>query len=118
MWKTETTTGWKNSVLDFGTQHPDEAAFLLRNLAHYLAQLKVSKNHKLIETSYLHRHESGIVSIDQNGMEDGLEDSRLYVFPDESTCTLYLLCMGKASEKDSDMEYCKHFIFYLVNERT
>ncbi|MFZ0828693.1 MAG: hypothetical protein WAO02_14840 [Verrucomicrobiia bacterium] len=117
MWKIDTTSGWKNSYLDFETQHPEETAHLLRNLAHYTAQLKISKNHKALEALYLQRRESGIVTIDQKGMEDGLMDCRIYAFPDESNKTLYLLCVGKETEKDSDMEYCKNFLFYLANER-
>jgi len=118
MWKIETTAGWKNSTLEFGAQYPNELAALLRNLMHYLAQLKAAKSHKRIEALYLEFRESGIVSINQSGMEDGLANSRLYVFPDESTRTLYLLCIGTEANKDSDLEYCKEFIFYLVNERT
>lgn len=117
MWKIETTAGWKNSALHFGAQYPEEMAALLRNLTHYLAQLKAAKSHKHVQALYLEFRESGIVSINQNGMEDGLVNSRMYVFPDESTRILYLLCVGAETKKDSDLEYCKEFIFYLVNER-
>jgi hypothetical protein len=117
MWKTEPTTGWQSSAVDFSHQNPKEMPYILKNLAHFLAQLRVAINHKSIEALYLHRFESGIVAIDQNGIEDGLTDSFLYAFPDDATRILFLLCVGKASDKDADMEYCKRFVFYLVNER-
>ena len=118
MWKAEPTTGWQYSAIEFSEHNPKEMPYLLKNLSHYLAQLRASKSHKTIEALYLHKLESGIMAIDQNGIEDGLTDSLLYVFPDESTRTLFLLCIGKASQKNSDMEYCRNFVFYLVNERT
>jgi hypothetical protein len=118
MWKIETTSGWKNSTLDFSAQRPNELAALLRNLSHYFALLRFARNHKTIEASYLEFLESGIVSINQNGIESGLADCRLYVFPDETSRTLYLLCVGNETDKNSDLEYFKQFLFYLVNART
>ena len=60
---------------------------------------------------------SAIYSINNLGIEDGPETILAYVYPDEQTRTLYLLCLGQAEEKDSDMEYCKTAVLSLVNNR-
>src|SRR2546426_123729 len=118
MWRTEPTSGWQLSALNFSQTNPKEMAALVRNLRHYLAQLNVSRNHKSIEALYLHNEVSSIVSLNQKGMEDDLEDSRLYLFPDESRRILYLLCVGKEATRNADMEFCKMATLYIVNERT
>jgi hypothetical protein len=115
MWKMKPTTGWQYSATDFQDRQPAEMAMLLRNLSHYFAQLQVAKSHKSIEALYLLRAESGIVLISQSGLETNLVDSYAYAFPNEAEKTLYLLNVGKASDKNADMEYCKNFVFYLAN---
>jgi hypothetical protein len=114
MWRMEPTNGWQLSALGFQQTNPAEIAHLLRNLSHYMAQLRVCKSHKSIEALYLHNEVSSVVSIDQGGLEDGLVESRVYAFPDESKRILYLLCVGKASEKNADMEYCKTAVLDIV----
>lgn len=108
MWRAESTDGWRYDAIRFSEENPNEFAALFRNLHHFLGQLKASKSSKSVEAAYLHREVSAIVAIDQTGLEDGLEDCRLYTFPDDSKRTLYLLAIGKVGSKDADMEYCKN----------
>ncbi len=113
----EPTYGWQNSALQYYHSSADDVAFLLRNLAHYLAQLKVAKNHKSIEALYLSREVSAVVSINTSGMSSTVGNLIAYVFPDEKQRVLYLLCIGKVGDKNSDMEYCKNAVISIVNER-
>ena len=108
MWSTETTDGWRYDAIRFSEENPTEFAALMRNLHHFLKQLKASRSSKPVECAYLHREESAVVAIDQTGMEDGLADCRLYTLPDDSRRILYLLAIGKVDSKDADMEYCKN----------
>lgn len=101
----------------YSGSNADEVAFLLKNLAHYLAQLKVAKNHKSIEALYLCREVSAVVSINTSGMSNTIGNLLAYVFPDEKQRVLYLLCIGKVTDKDSDIEYCKTAVISIVNER-
>jgi hypothetical protein len=113
----EPTYGWQNSAQMYSNISADEVAFLLRNLAHYFAQLKVAKNHKSIEALYLYREISAVVSINTSGISNTVGNLIAYVFPDEKQRVLYLLCIGKVNDKDSDMEYCKSAVISIVNER-
>ncbi len=113
MWRVESTTGWRYDAMKFLEDNQDELAALMRNLHHFLKQLKASKSSKTVEASYLHREVSAIVAIDQAGLEDGLKDCRLYTFPDDSKRILYLLAIGKVGSKDADMEYCKNLVLSI-----
>lgn len=114
MWKVELTDSWQNSSMDFSQHHPDAMAMLMRNLAHFIAQLRASKSSKTIEALYLHRFAAGVIGIDQTGIEEGLLDSYIYAIPDDSARILRVILVGKATERDSDIEYCRQFAFYLA----
>jgi hypothetical protein len=118
MWRMEPTNGWMLSGQQYWQSNADEMTFLMRNISHYMAQLRVVKEHKSVEALYLHEEASAIYSIDGEGMGSGPGSLLAYVFPDESLRILYLLCVGNVADKNADMEFSKTAVFYILNERT
>jgi hypothetical protein len=64
----------------------------------------------------MHHEPLGVVAIDQKGGGKSLAQTRLYVYPDTETETLYVITLGdKGSQKD-DIATCRAFVNELRTE--
>jgi hypothetical protein len=67
------------------------------------------KKPKPLIYGFLHSEPSGVIAIDQTGGRK-VKATRLYVYPDVETETLYLLTLGDKSTQDDDIQDCRRFV--------
>ena len=119
-------TEWKilkSSVLEarfkrFQKNHPNEAQAMLNNLDTYLTALNEGINPVNLTAGFIHHEPDGIKAIDQKGGKGKLKQSRLYIYPDVSTKTVYVISVGDKTNQKSDIKECRDYIKPLKeNER-
>jgi hypothetical protein len=115
MWQFSLTSGWVNSQQMYLAAKPNELAAVIANLRRYKAILCVSKSPEAVEAAYVHKEISGIVSIDSSGFEN-VEKTRIYAFAENAKRLVYLLMIGREEARESDLQYCKNLVYYIVNE--
>src|SRR6266496_834113 len=111
MWRLELSSQWERDQKWYEKKRPNELAAVLRNLRRYLIQLNATQNHKSFTTGYMHPEPHGIVAIDQRGGGCGnLQETRLYVYPEEVHKVLYIITIGNKDEQQSDIQFCNQFV--------
>lgn len=86
---------------------------MISNLDKYFTALKELNNPLQIKAGFIHKEPSGIKAIDQKGggQKVRLKQTRLYVYPDITTKTLYLLTIGdKTSQKREDVKFSQEYV--------
>jgi hypothetical protein len=116
-WQITSSECWLSDQRMYSSVAPDGVAAVLRNLQRYVRLLNASTGSKRVEALYLHNEFDGIVSISQNGVGNYQEDFRIYTFADDMDRVLYLLALGKANERNADMEYCKALVSYISDKK-
>jgi len=86
-----------------------ELAAVLNNLDIFLKSLNSGKKPKPFVYGFLHSEPVGIIAIDQKGSGVNIAETRLYVYPDTETETLYLVTLGDKSTQRDDIKDCKTF---------
>lgn len=111
MWEAATTDAFERDQKHYRKKHPRELAAVLANLKRFIALLEVAPNAKaIIPTGYLHAEPAGVVAVDQRGGGAGLQETRLYTFPDDKTKTLWLITIGNKAEQPGDIQFCRKFV--------
>lgn len=110
MWDISPTTQWDKDRKFYEKKHSRELAAVLNNLSRYLALLNCSKNARCAIAGYLHSEPHGVVAIDQKGGGSGLQETRLYVYPDEASKLLYLITIGNKDTQQADIKLSSRFI--------
>lgn len=117
MWRIMPSECWLHDLHTYSDAKADSVAAVLINLARYLKLLKASAHSNLVEAGYLEQESENVLSIKQLGVGSYEDDLRIYVYPDDSRRTLCLLCLGKAEDKNSDMEYSNSVVHHLMNRK-
>ena len=81
----------------------------MNNLDIFLASLRSGKKPKPLIYGFLHSEPSDVIAIDQTGGRK-VAATRLYVYPDVETETLYLLTLGDKATQQADIQDCKRFV--------
>lgn len=110
MWQLEPTTQWERDKKWYEKKRPTELAAVLHNLKRYMAQLNAAPNPKAVMAGYLHPEPMGVVAVDQRGGGGNLQETRLYLYPDEEQKVLYIITIGNKDEQSADVEFCKAFV--------
>ena len=87
-----------------------ELKAVLGNLDSYLVTLNDGRNPYHRAAGYIHHEPDGVIAIDQKGGGKALAETRLYVYPDTDTCTLYLLLLGDKNSQKRDIQDCREFV--------
>lgn len=87
-----------------------ELAAVLNNLDIFLKSLQAGKTPKPFAYGFLHSEPADVIAIDQKGAGAKIAATRLYVYPDMQTETLYLLTLGDKATQPADIEDCKTFV--------
>lgn len=87
-----------------------ELAAVLNNLDIFLKSLHAGKKPKPFAYGFLHSEPSDVIAIDQKGSGGNVAATRLYVYADTPSETLYLLTLGDKSTQPGDIEDCKTFV--------
>jgi len=86
-----------------------EAAF--DNLDTYLVSLNEGvKPMQMFQHRFVHNERKGVQAIDPSPLKKGFKALRLYVYPDEATCTLYVITLGGKEEQAADVQQCAEFV--------
>ena len=75
-----------------------------------MSSLQSGKSPKPFVYGFLHSEPSDIIAIDQKGAGSKLAATRLYVYPDTVTDTLYLLTIGDKPSQSVAIQDCKRFV--------
>jgi hypothetical protein len=115
MWELSTTNLFHRRLKRWSKKHPNELQATLDNLDTYHEHLNEGIPSSLIQMGCLHHEPQGVKAIDQKGGGSNLAQTRLYVFPDESTKTLHLITLGDKSSQAADLCECADFMKQLKN---
>lgn len=85
---------------------------MLKNLDKYFETLNQCGNPLQVSIGFIHDEPEGIKAIDQKGggHKHKLQQTRLYVFPDTNTNTLFLLAIGNKTTQRDDIGKCREFV--------
>lgn len=85
--------------------HPKEMASCLENLDQVCTELNGGKKIGDIAFGFFRSEKKGLYRIGQTKVKSAHE-LRLYVFPDERTRTLRILCLGDKNTQQDDINLC------------
>lgn len=82
------------------------------NLETYFQMLQRGIKPLQIKAGFIHPEPGGVIALDQTGAgKRNLHETRLYVFPEIATETLWLITIGdKESQGRRDLKDCREFI--------
>lgn len=81
---------------------------VLENLEVLLRYLRLGKHPQTLQCKFLHKEPSGVLAIDQSGGPK-VAATRLYVYADRTTKTLYLLTLGDKTTQRDDIQDCVRY---------
>jgi hypothetical protein len=109
MWGILKTDQYLRRHKRYDKKKKNELLAVLNNLDIFLKSLHSGKKPKPLIYGFLHGEPSDVIAIDQTGGAK-LAATRLYVYPDAETETLYLLTLGDKSTQGADIRDCKRFV--------
>jgi hypothetical protein len=110
MWQIEATQQWDRDRKWYEKKRPAELAAVLHNLKRYVLQLNAAPNPRAFNAGYIHHEPHGVVAIDQKCGGPNLQETRLYVFPNEERKMLYIITIGNKDEQPADIQFCSEFV--------
>lgn len=118
MWTFASTPEYTRRHRRYIKDNPRELNAVLANLDTYFATLNVGTKPSQIKHGFIHPETCGVIAIDQRGGKGKLAQTRLYIYPDVDTKTLYLITLGdKRDQKTSDIPTCRQFMKELRKEK-
>ena len=88
---------------------------MLHNLNRYVTQLNAASNSKAFTAGYMHHEPHGVVAIGQNGGGGNLQETRLYIYPNEERKVLYIITIGNKDQQPTDIQFCNEFVESFKN---
>lgn len=77
---------------------------LEENLDEFVIYLNIKGSFTKIEHGFIHKEQKGIIAIDQSGTKQKLEQTRMYIFPDNTKKELVLIMITKKGQKKEQNE--------------
>ena len=111
MWHTQETEEYVRRLKQFAKKHRIELLAMLDNLDTYFETLQSGVQPKQIRHGFTHSEAHG--AIDQKGAPGKPTQTRLYVYPDPDTQTLYLITIGDKKSQRDDNATCRVWIVSL-----
>jgi hypothetical protein len=116
MWGILKTDEYERRYKRYDKKKSKELIAVLSNLDIFLMSLRSGRKPKPFAYGFLHVEPSDVIAIDQTGNEGKVSATRLYVYPDTETETLYLLTIGDKSSQKDDIQNCKRFVKQIKAE--
>ena len=110
MWQLEPQPGYEKRLKRFVKKHRREALAVLNNLDTFLKALQAGARVQQVKLGCIHPEPLGVLAIDQKGGGVGLKQTRLYIYPDENSQTLYLLTLGDKQSQKKDIQFCSEWV--------
>ena len=118
MWKLQTSGSFDRQRRRYEKKRPPELAAVLRNLDRLLEALPTTHNFRAFYAGYLHHEPHGVWAIDQHGPSKlKLQETRLYLFPDEAEMTLHIITLGNKSSQAADLQLAAAIVHALTSRR-
>jgi hypothetical protein len=117
MWSIRETEEYGRPMKYFAKKHRNELVAMLDNLDSYLTTLQSGLNPKQIRFGLMHDETHGAIAIDQKGVKGRPTQTRLYIYPDQDTKTLYLITIGDKQSQREDNETCRKLILDLREQK-
>jgi putative component of toxin-antitoxin plasmid stabilization module len=90
-------------------KHPRETASVNDNLRRVFEQLRSGKRLASFKFGFFRSEGDGLYRIGQTGVP-GARETRLYIFPDEASSTVFVLGMGDKDMQQRDIKHAKEMI--------
>jgi len=111
MWQIEQNDKFQRDQKRYEKRHPKELAAITNNIKRYISQLNAAKNPKCVQAGYLHVGEGkGVIAIDQKGSKGSLQETRLYIYPDESKKILHFISIGNKKTQQKDILLARNYV--------
>lgn len=110
MWETEKNAELDKKLKKFAKRHRTEARNSLDNLAAYLGSLRGGLKPQQVVRGCIHSEGSGLIAFDESGPGHPNKATRLYVYPEEETETLYAITIGDKDSQRDDVKFCHEFL--------
>lgn len=119
-WLIEPTETYQCKHEHYEKKHPNELAAAEGNLDTYFRTLKNGVNPLQIKEGFIHHEPDGIKAIDQKGSRQKikLQETRLYIYPDVPTKTLFLLTIGDKQTQRNDINFCREYVKKEIRQKT
>lgn len=112
-WQIVPTTQWEKDKKWYEKKRPNELAAVIQNLGQYLKYLRQFPNSKAFMAGFMHTEQAGVIALDQSGGGKGLEETRLYVYADDGSRSVYIITVGNKDSQSSDVLMAKEFVEQL-----
>ncbi len=119
MWVLRFTEEYDRKLKQFIKKHPKETTAMLSNLDTYFKTLIAGVKPLQAQSGhgFIHTESHGAIAIDQKGTKGKPTQTRLYVYADADTCTLYLITVGDKKTQSNDNSTCREFIVSLREQK-
>ena len=114
MWELQTTDEYERSLKWYAKKRPRELRAVLDNLDTYLQALRAGAKPQHKAFGFQHAEQQGVWAIDQKGGGPSLAQTRLYVYPDSTAETLYLIALGDKGSQQENIKTCNRFVTELL----
>jgi hypothetical protein len=110
MWRLISTDTFKRQAKWYAKKKSRELKAVSDNLDTFLRSLLDGRKPKPFVYGFLHVEPSDIIAIDQTGAGAKVAATRLYVYADTDTDTLYALTIGDKASQNEDIQFCKRVV--------
>lgn len=117
MYSVEFTDEYERRHKRYSKKRPRELDAVLDNLDTYLAALRAGARPHAIVAGYIHNEPAGVRALDQKGGGKDLQQTRLYIYPDESLEVLYVVTLGDKQSQPDDILFARNFVENLKRSR-
>lgn len=109
---------FKRRFKKYQKNHKSEITAVLNNLDKYMEAINAGTDPHKVQRGFIHPEPMGIIAIDQKGHAPNLRETRLYIYPEAETRTIYLITIGDKDTQDRrDIPEAKQFVEELLKER-
>lgn len=117
-WKLVSTEEYDEAFSDYNENRPNELVAVVANLSKYHDTLMQLEHPQKITGKYVHKESKGVKALDESGSGfNNLQATRLYIYPDVKTKSIYLITIGNKKSQKKDIKFCEVFIDQLRSEQ-
>lgn len=115
-WTVNTSPTYDSRVKRYTKKRQQETLQTHINLQTYVAALNEGVKPMQLMGAYgfVHNEKSGLYAVDQSGAKRKLAETRLYFYPDERTCTVWLLNIGDKASQKRDLSECRDMVNDII----
>ena len=115
-WKMVRTDLFDRRFGEYQKNHKPQLKAVLQNLERYDHYLEVAPIARLISAHFVHPEGRGLVALTEKGYKPKQPPTRLYVYPQQNSKTLYLITIGNKHSQKEDIKDCYRFIDSLSRD--